>query len=37
MILAVITADIYAYEAQSGNGAISKDRLVVRSIKKARK
>ena len=36
-LVAVITAAIYAYEAQSGNGAISKDRLVVRSIKKARK
>ena len=35
-LVAVITAAIYAYEAQSGN-AISKDKLVVRSIKKVRK
>lgn len=36
-LVAVITAAIYAYEAQSGNGAISKDKLVVRSIKRVRK
>ncbi len=36
-LVAVITAAIYAYEAQSGNGAVSKDKLVVRSIKRARK
>ncbi len=36
-LMAVITAAIHEYEAQSGNGAISKDRLVVRSIKKVRK
>ncbi len=36
-LVAVITAAIYAYEAQSGNGAVSKDKLVVRSIKKVRK
>jgi len=35
-LVAVITAAIYAYEAQSGN-AISKDKLVVRSIKRVRK
>ncbi len=36
-LVAVITAAIYAYEAQAGNGAISKDKLVVRSIKRVRK
>lgn len=36
-LVAVITAAIYAYEAQSGNGAVSKDKLVVRSIKRVRK
>ena len=36
-LVAVITAAIYAYEAQLGNGAVSKDKLVVRSIKRVRK
>lgn len=36
-LVAVITAAIYAYEAQSGNVAISKDKLIVRSIKRVRK
>lgn len=36
-LVAVITAAIYAYESQCGNGAISKDKLVVRSIKRVRK
>ena len=36
-LVAVITAAIYAYEAQAGNGAVSKDKLVVRSIKRVRK
>lgn len=36
-LVAIITAAIYAYEAQSGNGAVSKDKLVVRSIKRVRK
>ncbi len=36
-LVAVITAAIYAYESQSGNGAVSKDKLVVRSIKRVRK
>lgn len=36
-LVAVLTAAIYAYEAQSGNSAVSKDKLVVRSIKRVRK
>lgn len=36
-LVAVITAAIYAYESQLGNGAVSKDKLVVRSIKRVRK
>ena len=36
-LVAVITAAIYAAEGQAGNGAVSKDKLVVRSIRRARK
>ena len=36
-LVAVITATIYAAEGQAGNGAVSKDKLVVRSIRRARK
>ncbi|MGN0368320.1 MAG: OadG family protein [Wujia sp.] len=35
-LVAVITAAIYAAAGQAGNGAISKDTLVVRSIRRAR-
>lgn len=36
-LVAVITAAIYAAEGQAGNSAVSKDKLVVRSIRRARK
>ncbi len=36
-LVAVITAAIYAAESQNGVNAVSKDKLVVRSIRKARK
>ncbi len=36
-LVAVITAAIYAAAGQSGNGAVSKDTLVVRSIKRVRR
>ena len=36
-LVAVITAAIYAAEGQAGNDAVSKDKLVVRSIRRARK
>ena len=36
-LVAVITAAIYAAEGQAGTGAVSKDKLVVRSIRRARK
>lgn len=36
-LVAVITAAIYATQAQNGSGAVSKDKLVVRSIRRARK
>ncbi len=36
-LVAVITAAIYAAAGQSGSGAVSKDTLVVRSIKRVRK
>ena len=36
-LVSVITAAIYAAEGQAGNGAVSKDKLVVRSIRRARK
>lgn len=36
-LVAVITAAIYAAAGQSGSGATSKDKLVVRSIKRVRK
>lgn len=36
-LVAVITAAIYAAAGQAGSGAVSKDTLVVRSIKRARK
>ena len=35
-LVAVITAAIYAAAGQSGSGAVSKDRLVVRSIRRAK-
>lgn len=35
-LVAVITAAIYAAAGQAGNGAVSKDTLVVRSIRRAR-
>ncbi len=36
-LVAVITAAIYAYESAMGNGAVSKDKLVVRSIKRVKR
>ncbi len=36
-LVAVITAAIYAYESASGNSGISKDKLVVRSIKRVKR
>lgn len=36
-LVAVITAAIYAAAGSDGNGAVSKDRLVVRSIRRAKK
>ena len=36
-LVAVITAAIYAAAGQTGNGAVSKDKLVVRSIKRVKR
>ena len=36
-LVAVITAAIYAASGSTGNGAVSKDKLVVRSIKRAKR
>lgn len=36
-LVAVITAAVYAASGSAGNGAVSKDKLVVRSIKRAKK
>jgi sodium pump decarboxylase gamma subunit len=36
-LVAVITAAVYAASASEGSGAVSRDKLIVRSIKRARR